>query len=123
MLDKEAILMNLYSLARSSNVIFLSHPSDNSIYNFNRKLSHLIEYIEKGEFDSVTGPLETKVYIPTDTERLDFIEKKTVNITTPECDNEEWNVYSNPWKGSGTDKFAPTLRQSIDAAMRGKDGD
>lgn len=120
----------------------ISEPNENEIYrsiervqfsNFIEDLRSRVSDLENrlNQVNCNTQVKEIKESIdkilhkkePTDTERLDFIEKKTVNITTPDYDDEEWNVYSNPWKGSGTDKFATTLRQAIDAAMGGKDGE
>ncbi len=68
----------------------------------------------------------------TDTERLDFIEKNLceigyseINAEDKEMDDMTWNLYNYDFESGGgvidIDVYAKTLRESIDAAMRGKD--
>jgi hypothetical protein len=67
---------------------------------------------------------ETKCDAPdkeiTDTKRLDFIESNEFKIIY--CLNNVMGLYNVYSYKANIDKWGETLRQAIDAAMRGKDG-
>lgn len=97
----------------------------NKFYDLSEKLEDISSFKER-ENEPLTLLKEVIKEI-TDTERLDFLEKNNLFVHPKKYSSlDKWCVY--PSQVSGTQGILPngnrdTLREAIDAAMRGKDGE